>query len=670
MKLSDNEIMGIVSSEEADALEYGGELGKKRAKLLRYYNGEPYGNEVPGQSSAVTTDVADVVEGMLPGLMRMFTQGKYIATFSSNYVDGEDEAKQKQEYANWVFQRDNQGVLILHDMMKDALLQYSGVVKVTWDVSEETTIEKYQGLSELEYQKLRLDPDVRIDDVTQEQRISEDQFGNAVQQISYNVESARVTEKGRIKICNIPPEEFAINKSARDFYKPRFCGHRTPKTRSELIQMGFDRELVESLPADKPYEPSDEKAARYREDNGEWGDVAHSPNDVIYLGEYYTYLDADDDGIAELWQVFTAGKRLLQKEQWDQHPFAVIVPVPIPHKAIGSCPAEQAADLQFRKSELTRQMLDNIYSANYNQIAANERVNLDDLLTPAPGNVIQVEGMDPIQGSILPLSNSNVINEILGAIEYTNTEREQRTGVTRYNQGLDTESLNKTATGFQGIRDMSQMRVELIARLFADTGIREIFRKIIWLASKYQEDALQVRVTGGVMEIDPRDWKHNIDCTIDVGIGAGDRKEKIANLNYILQVQNEIIEKGSTLADQSKIYNTLDKLITEIGLKEAALYFNDPKQPAEQLQAENEQLKAAVQQLQMLVQQSNPLAEQERIRQQGRIAAEQIKAESSQSEQAVDIAAKQEQFEQEMLAKFAELELKYNQDLIGVGFGR
>lgn len=652
--LSDQQINSIVGAEEDDALDYENEISKKRETLIDYYNQQKYGDETEGQSSVVTSEVADTVEWMVPSLLRIFTQGRNVAEFVADTADGDEEAKAKTDYANWVFHRDNQGTLVLHNAIKDALLQFTGVIKVCWDESENEQVERYKGLSQFELSRLETDEELDIDEIEQD----ENGF--------YNVECTRKNTVGRIRLINVPPEEFKIDRNARDFVSCRFIGHRTPKTRSELIEMGFSRDVVDSLPADVGYfDGNGEKQARYHDyaGYGENNPAHHHPNDIVYLGEYYAKIDVDEDGVAELWQIMRAGDEILSKERVDIHPFAVLVPVPMPHRAIGTCPAEQVADLQFINSTLLRQALNNIYASNYSRMAVNERVDIDDLLTPRAGGIVRVEGQGPIGDSILPLGVPVMSDQILGMIEYVQTMKEVRTGVTRYNQGLDSEALNKTATGFRGIMDASQQRLELIARIFAETGVKQLFQKIIMWASKYQNEARQIRVLGKPMEIDPTGWRHSTDCVINVGLGSGDRQEKIINLNNILAIQKEERAMGSPLVDGVKMYNTLNKLITETGLKDASLYFNNPEKPEEVLQAENEQLFNAVQQMQAAM--KNPLAEQEQVRQQGTMMREQMKIDADMQKFLLQFEQQQRQFREDMIARLTELELQYKQNVPG-----
>jgi hypothetical protein len=656
--LSEDQVGTLVRNELDSALSYEGEIAKKRAKMMDYYNAQPYGDEVDGQSSAVTTDVSDVIEWMLPSLLRIFTQGKNIAQFEASLPIHDDEADQKTALANHVFMKDNRGVLILHDMFKDALLQFTGVVKVYWDDSEDSTTTKYCGMSEMEYQKLLSTTNVRVEDV----EIVESELGPV-----YNANVVKVEKASGVKCVNIPPEEFLISKSARNFDNPVFIGHRSPKTRSDLIEMGFDKDKVNSLPTDDYYEKSEQKNARYH-DYDNWQDANpshHSPNDIVYLGEYYYRCDVNEDGITELWQVWYGGDTVLEMVQVDEHPFAVCVPIPIPHRAIGTCPAEQVSDLQFRKSTLVRQMLNNVYQSNYPRIMHSNKVDLDDLLTPRAGGLVGIDSDAPdVGGHAQFLQITPMIEPILRSIEYTDMEREIRTGITRYSQGLDAESLNKTATGFLGIKDASQQRLDLIARIFAEGGVKDIFKKIITLLGKYQNDAKAIRVSGEPLDINPKEWADNTNCRIDVGLGSGDRQEKIMNLNAILQRQLEFKDRGLVLSDQTKMYNTLGKLITEVGLKDADLYFNDPSVPEDTLFAENQQLAEMVRQLQAQVQ-NNPLAEAEMVKAQAKLTEAEGKDRRESRQFIMKMAQEDGEFRANLAKELTELELKYGQDVPG-----
>lgn len=652
--LTQSQVESLIRAEESQSLGFlgeGSEIHENRRTLLDYYNQKPF-DVVDGQSSIVSSDVADVVNGTIPNMLKMFTSSQVLGKFEAARPDMDEEADQKTRYANYIFFDANDGEMILHDMIKDAMLQYTGVVKVFYDDTVDNEEESYLIDSELELMRLLNDDrfEVKSQEPTEDGRLK--------------VTGERVNSKGRIKLENIPPDELLISKRARSFNDPPFIGQRTQKTRSELIQMGFDPKIVATLSRDEVI-MSD--VALARDDDFEQG-FDHNPTndpskDVIYLGEYYVYMDKDGDGVSELWQVFFSGGKVLEMNRADSHPYAVFVPIPMPHKAIGSCPADQAADIQYRKSHLIRNAHDNIYATNHNRNVVNDRVNLDDLLTPRHGGVVRIEGGGPIGDSVMPLMVNMQVPAILEMINYTDSELEKRTGITAHNQGLDTESLNKTATGFQGIRDMSQMRIETMAKIMAGGALKKIFNRIIKLAGQYQDEQTEIRVNGAPMQVDPRQWRHKTDCKILIGTGSGDKQARIANLERLMNWNMQIMQMGGPVNDWKTFHEAYKRLIVEIGLKEPRPFVNDPSKPEQLLMAENQMLMQQMQQMQQ--QMSNPLAEAE-------IAKGQMKMQQMQQEQQHEMNMKMAEMEQkdkyhtdDMAIKLSELEIKAMKDVPG-----
>lgn len=664
--LSDAEILNIVLAEKAEAVGYSDELGENRETLLDYYNMQPFGDERDGYSKYVSSDVSDVVEGMMPSLLRIFTAGGKAFHFTPNTPEQEEECNQKTELVNHVFFAQNQGVLVLANKIKDALLQYSGVVKVCWDEELEVEETEYEGLSDIELRALELNKDVKLKDV--EGYV--DEMGATV----YNATAKMTKSSGRVSYENIPPEEFLISRNARDFVDPVMIGHRTPKTRSDLIEMGFDKDIVNSLPAySRDGQGDRQKSSRYWDFNNSQhsNPSQHSPNDIIELTEMYIKMDVDEDGISELWQIFEAGNKVLEKKIWDEHPFACSTPIPLPHRAIGTCPAAQVADIQLTKSVLVRHALDNIYTSNYQRVAANQRVDMDDLLTPRPGGVVRIDGDGPISDSLFPIPTIPQVDQVLKQIEYIDTSSERRTGFTRFSQGLDADALNHTATGFRGINQNGRERVEVIARVLAETGVKELGRKTASLLTKFQDTAMQIMVSGQPLEINPGAWRHSLDCVVSTGLGTGDRGEKIANLNVLLERQIQAKETGTMLTDEGKIFNTLSRMVQEIGLEDPEMYWNDPTKPDELLQIENEAQRQYIQQLEAQIQQ-NPLAEAEMVKAQARLAEvnqkESLKAQELQAKTQLELmkmAQEDEHFRQEMIRDLTKLELDSGENVPG-----
>ena len=263
----------------------------------------------------------------------------------------------------------------------------------------------------------------------------------------------------------------------------------------------------------------------------------------------------------------------------DQIPFVSITPIPMPHRFYGRSVAELVEDIQLMKSTVMRQLLDNMYLTNNNRVAIMDgMVNMDDLLTTRPGGVVRTK--QPPSQVMQPLQAQPISQQAFPLLEYLDQIREVRTGVTKYNQGLDSESLNKTATGISTIMNQTQMRSELIARIFAETGVKDLFRKMFALSIKYQDKEKIIQLNGEYIPVLPTEWKDRFNVTITVGLGTGTKEQQVVMLNNILQKQLQAFElqgrRDYPMVTMKNIYNTLSKIIENAGLQTVESYFIDP----------------------------------------------------------------------------------------------
>ena len=606
-KVTELELKNIIGQEINNSMGYmGGNLSAQRKKSLEYYMGEPLGTEIDGRSQVVSTDVADTIETILPNLLKIFTASDQ--TVKCEPVKAEDVAlaEQATNYINYIFNKDNDGFSILYTWFKDALIEKNGIVKVYWDESEKVEQETYENLNEQEYQILVDNDDV---EVVEEESFVDEKAKEQLEQIKalaeaqgqvmediptpklYNCIIKRTTSSGKVKIENIPPEEFLIQKSAKSIEDADFVAHRVLKTRSDLIQMGFDRDIVDDLPTQNTVTMNDERLARFADiDESPLHDAPDESTQDIEIYECYVKIDMDGDGIAELRKVIVAGgnaNTILENMPCDFIPFCSLTPVPMPHRFYGRSVSELVEDVQLVKSTVMRQLLDNMYLTNNNRVAIMDgMVNLDDLLTSRPGGVVRTK--QPPSQVMLPMQNQTISQQAFPLLEYLDTVRETRTGVTRYSQGLDADSLNKTATGVNTLMSQSQMRMELIARVFAETGVKDLFRRIFELTVKYQNKERIVELNNKFVPVSPTEWKNRYNISINVGLGAGSKDQQIVMLNNILQKQLQAFQlqgnKEYPMVTLKNIYNSLAKIIEEAGLKNVENYFVNPDQGKELIQ--------------------------------------------------------------------------------------
>jgi hypothetical protein len=591
--MTESELKSILATEIADSLAHlGGELSEQRRKALRYYLGEPFGNEVEGRSKVVSTEVADTIEWILPGLLKIFTAGDEVVRFEPAGPEDEEVAKQATEYVNWIFTRDNPGFLILYTLFKDALLQKNGIAKLWWEEGETAARESYTRKTFEELQLILADPEVEPIAHREYQDIGVVSGPNglpAEAAVTYHdIVVKRRRRSGAVRIMTVPPEEFLISRRARSIEDAPFVAHRLRKTVSELIEMGYDRSLIERLPGAEDDDPTGERRERFNiEDNDRT--AADGPNRAmreVWITECYIRCDWDGDGIAERRKVTVAGSgpEILDNEPWDGPlPFVSLTPIIMPHRFFGLSIADLVMDLQLIKSTILRQILDNLYLSNNGRHIISDQVNLDDMMTARPGGIVRLKnGALPGQGHILPLDTPLVAAQAFPVLEYLDGVRESRTGVSRYMQGLDADSLNKTATGINQIMTAAQQRVELIARVFAETGVKDLFRKILELVNRHQNAPRIIRLRNRWIPMDPRAWSTQMDVSIAVGLGTGNKDQMLMHLRSLLEIQVQAIRMqggvDGPLVRLENVYNTLARMVENAGLKSADSYFTDPAQ--------------------------------------------------------------------------------------------
>lgn len=589
--MEQNDLKSIIQAEIDDAIGYiESETVEQRKQALQAYLRQPYGNEVEGKSSIVTGEVAEAIDGALPSLVRIFTGSDQIVVFEPQGPQDEASAKQATDYCNWVFHKDNEGLAILHDWFKDALMQKNGIVKAYWQDKEDITKERYFNLSDDELAMLLSDENMEIvEQDTTEFPIFDpmgqpviDPAGNPVMGATHNVVVQKKKKSGKVTIENVPPEEFLISKKAKTIADSPFVAHRQMLTRSDLIAMGFNKKQVEALQMDDALAYTPERVARYSAGEQPYQVQTDDPAmQEIEVYECYIKTDIEGKGIASLTQVFFSSNEILQDEKGkemieevDYVPFHSICPIPIPHKFFGNSLADRTTDIQLIKTTITRQMLDNLYLTNNARVVAIEgQVSIDDLTTSTAGGVIRAKS----QGAVQQLNVQNVAGQAFPMLQYLDTVQSKRTGVSDASQGLDPSILqNVTAAAVASMQQAGAGKIEMIARIFAETGVKSLFKGILHLLCKYQDKPRLVRMRGEFVEFDPRTWANQYDVSISVGLGAGNRQEQMAMLSMVLAKQEQLIAQygpANPYVSPAQYRSTLGRMVEIAGFKDSSEFY-------------------------------------------------------------------------------------------------
>lgn len=583
-KLELSTIKGILAAEKASAQAAfnDAQLSKERSDAMDYYYGRMQNDmpAAPGRSQAVSTDVADTVEGLMPFMMDIFAGSDEVVRFEPVGPEDEQAAQQETDYVNHVFMQRNPGFMVLYGLIKDALLQKVGIVKVGWEETTDENRETYLDQPEEAFLKIAQEatqPDSGVEIVEH----------TANENGTHDITIVRTRNKKGAKVYGVPPEEFGIERNARDIRTANYCYHEiTTKTEADLIAEGYDPEQVKVLETYGGV-TSTEQASRdsvFESTGASSGD--NPATRLVRFVEHYIKLDYEGTGKPCLYQIITGGERgvILKKdgkdciEPFDVMPFATTTPVPVTHRFFGRSIADLVMDIQRVKTALVRGKLDNLYLHNNPRVEvaeANAGPNtLDDLLVSRPGGVVRTKTAGGLNWQVVP----DITGSIYPALEYWDSTREMRTGVTRVGQGIDANALqNQTATAANQVFTMAQARMKLIARIIAETGVKDMFQLLHGTIRRHGSQAQTARLRNTWVQVDPRNWKTREDLTIHVGLGTGGKAEQFAQTMAIAGAQEKLLLAGkSNLVDDAKLFNTAAQLAKLAGHKNPDQFFNDP----------------------------------------------------------------------------------------------
>lgn len=570
----DNEVRAIVTARLQAALtKNGSELVADREKAMDFYYGRPMGNEQEGRAQVVSKDLMDTVEWIMPSLMRIFCT---MDATQFDPVGPEDEqlAREETGYVRHVLWKKNPGFMILYEWLKTALLQKVGYVKYWWEDSKKVSFKRYSGLTDeqltLLMQDLESNGKVEVEEQEQEEG-------------GWSVKLKFTSDYGCARVDGSPPEDLVISAECKgDIKKAKFVGHiRTDLTRSDLIEMGYEQKRVkalsdftwENLSSEVAARDSVQESARQSETDSDW------PSETIRLLEAYTYLDENDDGIAELRCILMSGNDTLEDEEAEEIQWCSATPIPIPYRHIGLSLYDLVEDLQRIHTALKRGLLDNVYFTNAPRQAYNKDVvDLQTLQINRPGGHVAVEG--PPGGQIVPLSHQPIVGEVLQVIGHFDSVRDRRTGSTAMQTGSDADVLASTTKGaYMDARAAANQRIEAIARIFAETGLSDLYGSLHRLLRRHQDwpERFRMKSQWVVQKIPPTEWQEREHLTVAVGLGNAGQQEIRQNLGLMGQAQQQAAQIPGLIQPQN-VFALFRRMQQELGF-ENENFITDPNSP-------------------------------------------------------------------------------------------
>jgi hypothetical protein len=663
-QLTDDEIETIVATAVTDAVDFvESEIAPDRVKAQRYFDGETDLGYEDGRSKVVATKVRDSIRGIKPSLMRVFLSTERPVEFVPRGPEDVAGAEQATSYMHWKFGEIN-GYKVLNDAFHDALVKKNGVVKVYWEDYQTGETYTYTNLSDEEFALIVNEDNVEVIEHTEAIEIEMDAMGMQVESRKHDLKIIVTKYDGKLCVESVPPEEFFVDRNARSIEDAYVVAHRTEMRVADVVAMGYDFDEISELSGisetDSLVDEEDFARRGYSRDRAE-EDYNDPSMKVVLITEAYMRVDVDGTGVPLLHK-FTmggSGYKLLDLMPCDDVPFAVFECDPEPHAFYGRSIADLIMNDQDASTSMLRGMLDNVaLTNNPRQQVIEDLANMDDVLNNEIGAIVRVKQMGAIQDLSVPF----VAGSTLPAMQYLDDQTEQKTGVSRASLGLDPDALqNATATAVATTMQAGAGQVEVIARNFAEGGMRRMFKLMLDLMIKNTTDEEMMRLNGKFIPIDPRVWNSAMDVSINVGLGTGKDETKIAALNQALQYQIQMYQTygpQNGLVTMTQIRNSLGDILSMSGVRNADRYFA-PMDP---------QTEAALQA--MAEQSQRALAEQQKDPNQAYLEAEQMKAQAKMQSDAAKMqmdmakaAAKddleRDKMDQDLMVKAAEIYGKY-----------
>lgn len=622
--------LSAVSQMVKSAEDHAKVGAEARQRAIEYYKGEM--KDTPsddGRSSMTTRVVRSQIKKVLPSIIRTILHGDEIVEFRPQGPGDEEVAEQASDYVNFVVIPESNGKQAIHDAIFDALQVRNGVLRAQYEMKRDVQFSDHTGLPGDAFAQLVSDEDVTV--LAHSERVErvDTPQGGAIDVPVHDVQIRRLVEGGCVRITAVPQDRFLISPDAISIEDSTLVGERQELTRSDLVRMGMDKDLVWSLPvAGDEYEDRDA-----RRDDAEDRDEPSRANELIAFYDVFARIDMDEDGISELRHMQFAGgfseDNLVLNEPAAEAGYYDLVAQREPHQREGVSLSDDLMDLQRAQTVLLRQTLDNIYWANNPQPAVDMSAlaDPDSLLNPEFGKVVQLKQGHKPQDSVSYLTVPFVANHSFGMMEYLDTEAQQRTGISDASSGMAPDALqNMTAKASSMMEAAGIGQTEMMVRCLAD-GLQRFFRGVLGILVRHQDVPRTVRLRDEWVTVDPRDWNAGMDATVNVGLGAGTRERDMIVMQQVMAVQEKLLAAfgpDNPFVKPENLWNTLSRLVEASGLTTASLYFTepDPQEIAAKMAAQSQQPDAETMRAQAEIQ-----VQQERARAQ--IAIEQQKMQAA-----------------------------------------
>ena len=555
-KVNDEQLINLIESGVQNSVGdwlNSSDLTRERLRSTYEYAGVAEFHLQPqGVSSIVDTSTTETVEAYTAVITDLFLNNQKLARFipMADSPGAFKEAKDASNLVNYILFKQNNGWEQLQTWIKAALLWKNGIIR--WDYIDDSNyrIEEYDKIDQVKLDELLADENVEI---IGDLKFENDLIGEGEAELVYiDVRLRRKIDKSRIKIENVPPENFRISRDAKSIEEAVFVGLQVDMTRSEIRTQW--PEVAKDL--DKNPDSWNELGhneqwlgnSRYSEDiaarkfvTGQeyWqGSVSQDlfpleANREVTITECWINVDRDGDGIAELKHFIIAGNHILYEEDVDMIPIAVLSPIDIPFEFYGLSIADFTRSSTLASTAILRGFVENTYLTNYApKLADPNVVDFSALQNMKPKQIIPTNGNPAL--AVQPLPAETISTGTVPLLEHLQLIKEQATGMSKAAQGLN-DSLyvsGNSESKLQAVQSASQKRIQHIARRFAETGFKRLVAGVYHCA-RINMNKMKMSMNGMYSELDVSQLPMEMDVEIFVDLGDNSNISKAQKLQQI-----------------------------------------------------------------------------------------------------------------------------------------
>ena len=578
MTTDENEILSTLERNIDAADTYANsEVGDQRDRAHRYYYGEPLGNEIKGRSHHVSMDVFDAVEAVKAMLLETFSADRNVCRFEAQTAEDVMGARMATELTNYIFYRQNDGYKIMSDVIHDALLAKTGIVKRYWKTDYRYESEEFEGLDEAAFSVLTSDPQVELTTIEEL---------NVNGMVSYSGELRRRFDTSKVCVEAVEPEDFLISPRATSIQDSDFCSYRSARTRGELMSEGFDPDVIAKLDEEDMLKEDGslgrDSIDSVRKDSTNLSD----DEDREYVTIYESYIKKHSPELNECvyYKCIHSRRVMLDMEMVSEMPFRSFCPFPLPHRFYGMSLADVVVDLQKTMSSLKRGVVDHLFLTTTSRLVANlSLVKIPrDLLDNRVGAVIDVNSPNP-ENVVRPLPTPQLNGNVYTAIESMEQEKEARSGASRMSRGMDSTAISKQNSSdlINTFMNASNRRIMVMARNFAENFLKPLMHDIYKLAIQYERQEKMLQLDGQFVPVNPQFLGDRTEMTVAVAL-TPEEQMKEAQALLSLDSQFTMNPQDPTLGGlygQQQRHALLSRAFELMNIKDGGSYLANPASP-------------------------------------------------------------------------------------------